>query len=131
VKRRKSAQNTNILKHASYLQKGTKVKLQKCGKDMNFMSCWWWLHHVMAMHVIDKEFCKEEINRIELSTCKMLEENLVHSAFQQTFGDKFTFKQDNNLNHKVKDTPELLTKMTLNVPEWPSSSFDLNWLERA
>ena len=24
---------------------------------------------------------------------------------------------------------ELLTKMTLNVPEWPSKNVDLNWIE--
>jgi hypothetical protein len=56
-------------------------------------------------------------NRIELSTGKILEENLVQSAFQQTLGDKFTFQQDNNLKHKAKYTLELLTKKTLNVPE--------------
>jgi hypothetical protein len=31
------------------------------------------------------------------STGKILEENLVQSAFQQILGDKFTFQQDNNL----------------------------------
>ena len=30
--------------------------------------------------------------------------------------------------HKVKSTLELLTKKTVNVPEWPSYSFDLNLL---
>ena len=40
-------------------------------------------------------------NRIQLSTGKILEENLVRSAFQQTLGDK-TFQQDNNLKHKAK-----------------------------
>ena len=34
--------------------------------------------------------------RIELSTGKILEENLVQSAFHQTLGDEFTFLQDNN-----------------------------------
>ena len=38
-----------------------------------------------------------KINGIELSTGKILEENLVQSAFKQTLGDKFTFQQDNNL----------------------------------
>jgi hypothetical protein len=51
---------------------------------------------------------------------KILEENLVQSAFQQTLGDKFTFQLDNNLKHKVKYTLELLTKTTVNVPEWHS-----------
>ena len=51
------------------------------------------------------------------------------SAFQQALGDKFTFQHDNNLKHKDKYTLELVTKTTLNVPEWPSYSFDLNCLE--
>jgi hypothetical protein len=33
-----------------------------------------------------REFCRIKINRIELSTAKILEENLVSSAFQQTLG---------------------------------------------
>jgi hypothetical protein len=53
--------------------------------------------------------------------------NLVQSAFQQTLGDKFIFQQDNYLKHKY--TLELLTKMTLNVPELPNYGFDLNRLE--
>ena len=55
--------------------------------------------------------------------------NLVQSAFQQALGDKFTFQQDNNLKHKAKYALELLTKMTLNDPEWTSYSFYLNHLE--
>ena len=54
---------------------------------------------------------------------------MVQSAFQSVLGDKFTFQQDNNLKHKAKYTRELLTKMTMNVPEWPSYSFDEKWLE--
>ena len=65
-----------------------------------------------------------EINGIELRTG-----NLVHSAFQQTLGDEFTFQQDNNLKHKAKYPLELLTKMTLNVHEGPRYSFDLIWLK--
>uniref|UniRef100_A0AAZ3S6B0 Transposable element Tc1 transposase n=1 Tax=Oncorhynchus tshawytscha TaxID=74940 RepID=A0AAZ3S6B0_ONCTS len=76
-----------------------------------------------------REFFRIKRNRIELSTWKILEENLVQSAFQQTLGDKFTFQKDNNLKYKTKYTLELLTKITLNVPEWPSYSFDLNRLE--
>jgi hypothetical protein len=67
-------------------------------------------------------FFRIKRNRIELSTWKILEENLVQSAFQQTLGD-------NNLKYKTKYTLELLTKIALNVPEWPSYSFDLNQLE--
>ena len=66
---------------------------------------------------------------MELSTGKLLEENLVQSAFHQTLGDEFTFQQDNNLKHKAKSALKLLTKKTVNVPEWPSCSFDLNLLE--
>ena len=70
-----------------------------------------------------------KINGIELSTGKIREENLIQSAFPQTLGYKFTFQQDNNRKHKATFTLELLTKTTLNVPEWPSYSFDLNQLE--
>ena len=66
---------------------------------------------------------------MELNTSKILKENLVKSAFHQTLGDEFTFQQDNNLKHKAKSTLELLTKKTMNVPEWPSYSFALNMLE--
>ena len=38
-------------------------------------------------------------NGIELITGKILEENLLQSAFQQSLGDKFIFHQDNNLKH--------------------------------
>jgi hypothetical protein len=66
---------------------------------------------------------------MELSTGKILEGNLVCSAFHQTLGDYFTFQQDNNLKHKAKSILELLTKKNVNVPECPSYSFDLNLLE--
>uniref|UniRef100_A0A8C7CW14 Diacylglycerol kinase n=1 Tax=Oncorhynchus kisutch TaxID=8019 RepID=A0A8C7CW14_ONCKI len=49
--------------------------------------------------------------------------------FLQTMEDKFTFQQDSNLKHKAKYTLDLLTKTTVNVPEWSSYSFDLNWRE--
>ena len=65
---------------------------------------------------------------MELSTGTILEENLVQSAFHQTLEDEFTFQKDNNLKHKTKFTLELLTK-TVNVPEWPNNSFELNLLE--
>ena len=66
---------------------------------------------------------------MELSVGKILEENFVQPAFQQTLGDKSTFQHDNNLKHQAKYALELLTKMTLNVPAWRSYSFDLNLLE--
>ena len=53
---------------------------------------------------------------MELSTGK----NLVLFAFYQSLGDKSTFQQDNNTKHKAKSTLELLTKKTVNVPEWTS-----------
>ena len=49
---------------------------------------------------------------MELKTGKILEENLVLSAFHQILGDEFTFQQDNNLKHKAKSTLVLLTKKT-------------------
>jgi hypothetical protein len=58
-----------------------------------------------------------KINGIELRTGKVLEENLVQSAFQQTLRDKFIFQQDKNVKHKAKYTLELLIKTTLNVSE--------------
>ena len=61
---------------------------------------------------------------MELSIGKILEENLVQSAFQQTLGDESTFQQDNNLKHKAKYTLKLLTKKTVNVPKWQSYSLD-------
>ena len=54
---------------------------------------------------------------MELSTGKIIEVNLVQSAFQQTLGNQFTFQQDNNLKHKAKSILKLLTKKTVNVPE--------------
>ena len=63
---------------------------------------------------------------MELSTGKILEANLVKSAFHQTLGDEFTFQQDNNVQHKAKSTLKFLTKKTMSDPEWPSYSFDLS-----
>jgi hypothetical protein len=65
---------------------------------------------------------------LELSTAKILEEDLVQSTLHQILGDEFTFHQHNNLKHKDKSTVELLTKETVNVSEPPSYSFDLNIL---
>ena len=66
---------------------------------------------------------------MKLSTDKILEENLIQSTSHQTLGDEFTFQQDNNLKHKAKSTLKLLTKKTVNVPEWTSFIFDLKLLE--
>jgi hypothetical protein len=38
---------------------------------------------------------------MELSTGRILEENLFQSAFHQILGDIFTFQQDSNLKHKA------------------------------
>ena len=62
-----------------------------------------------------------QIIRIKLSTGKILEENLVLSAFHQTMGYEFPLEFTINLN-KAKSTLELLTK-TVNVLEWPSYRF--------
>jgi hypothetical protein len=64
---------------------------------------------------------------MQLSTGKILEKNLLQSAFHKTLGDESSFQQDNNLKHK--STLALLTRKRVNVPEWPSYSFDLNLLE--
>ena len=66
---------------------------------------------------------------MELSTGKILEENLLQSALYQTLEEEFPFQQDNNLKHKAKYKLELLTNKTVNVPEWSNYSFDLNLLE--
>ena len=53
---------------------------------------------------------------MELSTAKIIEENLLQPALQQTLGEEFTFQQNINLQYKAKSTLELLTKKTMNVP---------------
>ena len=58
----------------------------------------------MGMLVIVKDFFRIKRNRMELSTGKNVEKNLV-----QALGEEFTFRQDNNLKHKAKYTLELLT----------------------
>jgi hypothetical protein len=78
--------------------------------------------YVVDMLVIIKYcgvFQDKNIYGMELSTGKILEENLVQS------GDEFTFQQDNNLKRKAKSTLELLTKKTVTVPERPSYSMTL------
>ena len=65
---------------------------------------------------------------MELSTGKILEENLLQLALQQTLGEEFTFQQGTNLQHKTKSTLDWLTRNTVNVPEWPSYSSELNLL---
>jgi hypothetical protein len=47
-------------------------------------------------------FQDKKIYGMEVSTGKILEENLVQSAFHQTLVDEFTFQQDNNPKHKAK-----------------------------
>jgi hypothetical protein len=82
----------------------------------------------MGMLVIIKYwgvFQDKKRNRMVLNTVRIPEGNQVQSAFQQTLRVEFTFQQDNNLKHKAKSTLELLTKKTVNFPEWPSYSFDL------
>ena len=44
---------------------------------------------------------------------KILEDNLVVSAFQQALGDEFTFQQENNLKHKAKSTLEFVNGRVL------------------
>ena len=48
---------------------------------------------------------------------------ILQSASYQSLGEELTFQQDNNLQHKAKSTLELLTKKTVNVPEWPAETY--------
>jgi hypothetical protein len=75
--------------------------------------------YVYACHRqgLGRFFLRIKRNGIELSTGKIIEENLDQSGFRQTLGDKFTFQQDNKLKPKAKYTRELLTNTTLDVPE--------------
>ena len=69
------------------------------------------LPNIFGMLVINKDETKNvQINRIELSTRKILQETLGQSAFQQTLGDEFTFQQDDNLKHKAKSKQELFNQ---------------------
>jgi hypothetical protein len=77
-------------------------------------SCYGYACH---QHGLGSLYDKKKCNRDKLCTGKILEANLVQSAFQQTLGDKFTFKQDNNLKQMAKYTLELFTKTTLHVHE--------------
>jgi hypothetical protein len=55
----------------------------------------------MGMLLIIKDwgnvFSGYKITIMELSASKILEENLVQSAFPQTLGEEFTFQHKNNL----------------------------------
>ena len=90
-----------------------KAKRYVSGKTQHFteyhssyFQAWWWLHHVMGMLVIAKVYGVDDQNKqnMEICTGKILAQNLVQSAFQQTLGEKFTFQQDINLKHKAKYT---------------------------
>ena len=101
----------------------------KIQQSTPYFQAQWWLHHVMGMLVIIKDWGVFQDKKMELTTGKVLEENLVLSAVHQTLGEEFTVQQGNNLKHKAKSTLELRTKKTVNVPEWASYIFDLNLLE--
>jgi hypothetical protein len=53
-------------------------------------------------------FFRMKRNGVELSTAKILEENLLQSVLHQTLGEEFTFQQDNNntLTKKIVDVSE-------------------------
>jgi hypothetical protein len=72
-----------------------------------YFQAWWWLHHGMGM-LVTGEFFRMKINRMELSTGKTLEVNLLQSALHQTLREESTFQQDNNLQHKAKSTLDCL-----------------------
>ena len=75
-------------------------------------------YNTLLLWVCLGEF-QDKKKRNRETTGTILEENLVQSAFHQTLGDEFTFQQDNNLKHKANYTLELLTKKTVNIPQWP------------
>jgi hypothetical protein len=60
----------------------------------------------MLVIVKDWGVFRDKKNGMELRTGKILEENLVHSSFHLTLGDKFHFQKDNNLKHKATYTLE-------------------------
>ena len=57
---------------------------------------------------------------------RIFHENLLESAMNLKLGRRFTFQQDNDVNHKTKATLECVNKKKINVLEWPSQSLDLN-----
>ena len=60
---------------------------------------------------------------------EILDENLLQSRHDLRLGQRFTFKQNNDPKHAAKTTQEWLRDKSLNVPEWPSQSPDLNPIE--
>ena len=60
---------------------------------------------------------------------EILDENLLQSAQDLRLGQRFTFQHDNDPKHTAKTTQEWLWDKSLNVPEWPSQSPDLNQIE--
>jgi hypothetical protein len=82
----------------------------------------------MGMLVIVKEGCfQDKKNERKRAKHRQNPRAKLGCCFPPDTG-RCTFQQDNNLKHKAKSTLELLTKKTMNVPEWPSYSFDLNLL---
>ena len=77
-------------------------------------SCYGYTYHQQGRG----RFLGIKINGIELSTGWF-------SLLSNRHRYKPTFQQDNNIKHKAKSTLVFLTKKTLNVPDWPSYSFDL------
>jgi hypothetical protein len=84
----------------------------------------WWLDHIMCMLVIVKDwgvFFRIKRNGIELKHRQNPRGNPGSVCFPPDIGRLF----NNNRKPKAKSTLELLTKKTVNVPDWPSYSFDL------
>ncbi|KAG2468153.1 TC1A transposase, partial [Polypterus senegalus] len=59
----------------------------------------------------------------------ILDKNLLQSALDLRLGQRFIFQQDNDPKHTAKISKEWLQDNSVNVPEWPSQSPDLNPIE--
>uniref|UniRef100_A0A9J8AED2 Tc1-like transposase DDE domain-containing protein n=1 Tax=Cyprinus carpio carpio TaxID=630221 RepID=A0A9J8AED2_CYPCA len=73
---------------------------------------------------------KQETKTLSAPKCRdNLNENPVQSIQNLRLGRRFTFQQDNDPKHTAKATQEWLRDNSVNVPEWPSHSPDLNPVE--
>ena len=57
---------------------------------------------------------------------EILDENLLQRTQDVRLGRRVTFQEDRDLKHTAKTMQEWLRDKSLNVPEWPSQSSELN-----